>query len=102
MLVKVIPSVNCENGNTSNGINVKELDVCTTTINASTSTASASPSSVSTVKIDACSRTMETSKWSCTKGLNIAHLNVHYLYPKLDEIRQIFDCQPMLDLFLLM
>ena len=26
-------------------------------------------------------------KWLLNKGLHICHLNVHYLYPKLDEIK---------------
>ncbi len=41
------------------------------------------------------------SEWFSQKVLCIAHLNVHYLYPKLDEIRQVFNNQPRLDIFCL-
>ena len=39
--------------------------------------------------------------WFSNKGLNIAHLNVHYLFPKLDEVKVLFNQQPNLDILCL-
>ena len=37
--------------------------------------------------------------WFASKGLHICHLNVHYLYPKLDEIKILLHEQNNLDIF---
>ena len=37
--------------------------------------------------------------WLNNKGLHICHLNIHYLYPKLDEIKILLHNQPNLDIF---
>lgn len=40
---------------------------------------------------------IRVNSWYQKKGLHIAHLNIHYLYPKLDEIRHICSEHPELD-----
>jgi hypothetical protein len=32
------------------------------------------------------------------KGINIFHLNIHYLYPKIDEIKYLVDKYPDIDI----
>ena len=39
--------------------------------------------------------------WFSKKGLNLAHLNIHYLYPKLDEIKLLLRQQSNLDILCL-
>ena len=39
--------------------------------------------------------------WFVSKGLHICHLNVHYLYPKLDEIKLLLHEQNSMDIFCL-
>ena len=39
--------------------------------------------------------------WFNSKGLHICHLNVHYLYPKLDEIKILLHEQNNMDIFCL-
>ncbi|MES9905540.1 MAG: reverse transcriptase family protein, partial [Sedimenticola sp.] len=40
-----------------------------------------------------------TETWGLMKGLNIAHLNIHYLYPKLDDLKHLLNQNPNLDIF---
>ena len=37
--------------------------------------------------------------WFSGKGLNIVHLNIHYLYPKIDEIRLLASQHQNIDIF---
>ena len=39
--------------------------------------------------------------WFQKKGLNIMHLNIHYLYTKLDEIKILLSQQPNIDILCL-
>ena len=39
--------------------------------------------------------------WFSSKGLHISHLNVHYLYPKLDEIKHLLNDQGNIDILCL-
>ena len=39
--------------------------------------------------------------WFVSRGLHICHLNVHYLYPKLDEIKILLHEQKNIDIFCL-
>ena len=40
-----------------------------------------------------------SESWLTEKGLHISHLNVHYLYPKLDEIKLTLNMQSNIDIF---
>lgn len=42
------------------------------------------PSELSTYK---CNHNLANTDWFSTKGLYIFNLNIHHLYPKLDDIR---------------
>ena len=46
------------------------------------------------------SQTHHMNAWFEKKGLHIAHLNVHYLYPKLDEVKLLTNYQNI-DIFCL-
>ena len=42
-----------------------------------------------------------TDAWFISKGIHICHLNVHYLYSKLDEIKILLHEQKLMDIFCL-
>ena len=46
------------------------------------------------------SQTHHMNAWFEKKGLHIAHLNIHYLYPKLDEVKLLTNYQNI-DIFCL-
>lgn len=43
----------------------------------------------------------QIDQWFTKKGLNIVHLNIHYVYPKLDEIKMVLNEQPNIDILCL-
>ena len=44
---------------------------------------------------------LHTNAWFSKKGLHISHLNVHYLYPKLDELKILMSTQANIDILCL-
>lgn len=51
--------------------------------------------------VETVSQSRHMNTWYTNKGLHVSHLNIHFLYPKLDEIKILLNLQENIDIFCL-